>query len=176
MFLSGTFRVKKVIEIMSSYTAGTSFVKSADKNTKWYIIDAADVVLGRLASEIAKMLRGKHKPQYTPHNDACSDKIIVVNAEKVKLTGNSKKDNMLFQWHTGYPGGLKQRTCQRNHYGQIPYEITFQRSQKNDAQRKPPCQTTTKRPLLIRGKGASSYCPVSRSIGSWGKKSKKQKK
>lgn len=72
------------------------------------IVDAEGVVLGRLASQIAMRLRGKHKPTYTPHMD-CGDNIIVINAEKVRLTGN-KAEGDIFYWHTGYPGGIKSRS------------------------------------------------------------------
>lgn len=74
----------------------------------WWVVDAQDVVLGRLASVVAKMLRGKHKASYTPHIDT-GDHIVVINAEKVKLTGR-KLTQKKFYWHTGYPGGIKERT------------------------------------------------------------------
>lgn len=76
---------------------------------KWYVIDATDVTLGRLASKVAFMLRGKHKATYTPHID-CGDYIIIVNAGKVKLTGN-KMDKKLYYNHSGYQGGLRVRTA-----------------------------------------------------------------
>ena len=88
---------------MKTYSA-----KAADIEKKWVIVDASDVVLGRLAAVVATRLRGKHKPLYTPHVD-CGDNVIVINAEKVRLTGK-KKDQDIFHWHTGYPGGIKQRT------------------------------------------------------------------
>jgi len=88
---------------MKTYSA-----KPAEVERKWLVIDAEGVVLGRLASIIAMRLRGKHKPQYTPHVD-CGDNVIVVNAEKVKLTGNKAQDD-IFYWHTGYPGGIKGRS------------------------------------------------------------------
>ena len=72
----------------------------------WLIVDASDKVLGRLASEVARRLRGKHKPEYTPHVDT-GDYIVVVNAEKVALTGR-KEDDKVYHWHTGYPGGIKE--------------------------------------------------------------------
>jgi large subunit ribosomal protein L13 len=89
---------------MKTYSA-----KAADIDKKWVLIDAEDVVLGRLASQVAKILRGKHKPSYTPHMD-CGDHVIVVNAAKVRLTGNKTADKTYY-WHTGYPGGIKQRTA-----------------------------------------------------------------
>ena len=81
----------------------------SDIEKKWILIDAEGVVLGRLASQVAKILRGKHKPSFTPHMD-CGDNVIVVNAEKVKLTGRKLTDKK-FYWHTGYPGGIKERTA-----------------------------------------------------------------
>jgi len=83
--------------------------KKADR--RWYIIDAKDKVLGRLASEIAIRLRGKHKPEFTPHVDA-GDFIIVINAEKIKVTGRKLK-NKRYYWHSGYPGGIKEVTLER---------------------------------------------------------------
>jgi large subunit ribosomal protein L13 len=80
-------------------------------NKGWVLIDAEGLVLGRLASIIASRLRGKHKPQYTPHVD-CGDNVVVVNAEKVHLTGN-KATQETFYWHTGFPGGIKGRTIQQ---------------------------------------------------------------
>jgi large subunit ribosomal protein L13 len=71
----------------------------------WYVIDATDKVLGRVATEIARRLRGKHKPEYTPHVDT-GDYIIVINADKIAVTGNKEQDKM-YHHHTGYPGGLK---------------------------------------------------------------------
>lgn len=88
---------------MKTYTA-----KPADIEKKWYLVDAEGVTLGRLASQIAIRLRGKHKPMFTPHMD-CGDNIIVINAEKVRLTGR-KRDQDIFYWHTGHPGGIKQRS------------------------------------------------------------------
>ena len=83
----------------------TVSAKPAEVRRDWYVVDAADKTLGRLASEIALRLRGKHKPEYTPHVDT-GDYIIVVNAEKVRVTGNKMKDKM-YHHHTGYIGNLK---------------------------------------------------------------------
>lgn len=84
---------------------------SANKATvekEWVIVDAADKVLGRLASEVAKIIRGKHKPGYTPHVD-CGDNVIIINADQVKLTGK-KWDNRVYTRYTGYPGGQRETT------------------------------------------------------------------
>lgn len=86
----------------------TYFATSENTEHKWYVVDASGKVLGRLASQIAKYLRGKHKPEYTPHSDA-GDYIIVLNASKIKVTGN-KAQNKVYYTHSGYPGGLKETT------------------------------------------------------------------
>lgn len=84
-----------------------SFMAKANEiERKWYVIDATDKVLGRLATEVATILRGKHKPTYTPHVDT-GDFVIIINAEKVRLTGD-KWDKKLHVYHTGYPGGRKE--------------------------------------------------------------------
>ena len=90
---------------------------------KWYVVDAEGVVLGRLASVLALRLRGKHKPIYTPHID-CGDNIIVVNAEKVHLTGRKLKDRV-FYWHTGHPGGIKKRTMEQILGGKHPERLVI---------------------------------------------------
>ena len=77
----------------------------ADVENKWIVIDATDVVVGRLASYVAKRLRGKHRADYTPHIDT-GDNVIVINAEKVRVTGN-KENNKIYWRHSGYPGGIK---------------------------------------------------------------------
>lgn len=79
--------------------------KPGDVQRQWYVIDAADIVLGRLASQTAILLRGKHKPQFAPHMNM-GDCVIIVNAAKVHLTGNKRKDKMAYR-HSGYPGGLR---------------------------------------------------------------------
>ncbi len=84
---------------------GTYFAKREDIARKWYVIDAAGMPIGRLAVEAAKILRGKHKPTFTPHVD-CGDHVIVVNAEKCLLVGASKPAEQIYR-HSGYPGGLK---------------------------------------------------------------------
>ncbi|MDR0200153.1 MAG: 50S ribosomal protein L13 [Streptococcaceae bacterium] len=87
----------------------TFMANSHNVERKWYVIDATDIALGRLSTVVASILRGKNKPQYTPHADA-GDFVIVINAEKVKLTGNKASDK-LYQHHTGWAGGLKTVTA-----------------------------------------------------------------
>ncbi|MCX5897601.1 MAG: 50S ribosomal protein L13 [Proteobacteria bacterium] len=90
---------------MKTYSA-----KKEDITQEWYLVDAQDRILGRIATQIANILRGKNKPVFTPYADA-GDFVIVTNAEKVRLTGN-KLENICYYRHTGYPGGLKTRTAQ----------------------------------------------------------------
>lgn len=99
----------------------TQSVKPHEIQRKWLVIDAADLVLGRLASQIACILRGKHKSNYTPHMD-CGDFVIVINAEKVHLTGNKLEDKT-FYWHTGYPGGIKERKAGKTLTGRFPERV-----------------------------------------------------
>jgi len=90
---------------MRTFTA-----KREEAERNWYLVDAENKVLGRLASELARILRGKHKPHFTPHVDT-GDYVIVVNAEKVSLTGNKLK-NKVYYSHSGYPGGIKSVTAE----------------------------------------------------------------
>jgi large subunit ribosomal protein L13 len=83
-------------------------LKAADVQKDWVVIDADGLVLGRLASLVALRLRGKHRPVFTPNVD-CGDNVVVINAEKVRLTGNKARDS-IFYWHTGHPGGIKGRS------------------------------------------------------------------
>ncbi len=99
----------------------TFSAKPSDIDKKWLLIDAEGLVVGRLAAFIATRLRGKHKPSYTPHMD-CGDNVIVVNAEKVAFTGNKWKDKKYY-WHTGYPGGIKERTARAILEGKNPERI-----------------------------------------------------
>ena len=89
----------------------TVSTKPADVTRDWFVVDAEGKTLGRMATEIARRLRGKHKPEYTPHVDT-GDYIIVVNAEKVRVTGNKAKDKMYYR-HTGYPGGLRSMSFEK---------------------------------------------------------------
>ena len=101
---------------MRTYSA-----KPAEVEKRWVLIDAKGLVVGRLASIIAMRLRGKHKPTYTPHVD-CGDNVIVINAEKVVLTGR-KVDQKVYHHHTGYIGGIKERTAKFLLEGRFPQRI-----------------------------------------------------
>ncbi|GIR33132.1 MAG: hypothetical protein CM15mP46_1270 [Alphaproteobacteria bacterium] len=93
--------------------------KDIEKN--WFVIDAADLVLGRLASLVALRVRGKHKPTYTPNMD-CGDHIIIVNAEKVP-SDRKQAVTKTYYWHTGYPGGIKERTADKILDGRFPARV-----------------------------------------------------
>ncbi|RZI45354.1 50S ribosomal protein L13 [Candidatus Finniella inopinata] len=100
------------------YTPST---RTQDVDKKWLLIDAQDLILGRLASLVAMRLRGKHKPSYTPHADD-GDYVVIINAEKVKLTGNKLADKK-FYWHTGYAGGIKERAIGQILGGKYPERV-----------------------------------------------------
>ena len=89
----------------------TFIAKPAEVKRDWFVLDATGQVLGRLATEVARRLRGKHKPEYTPHTDT-GDYIVVVNAEKIKVTGRKTTDKMYYR-HTGYPGGIKETSFEK---------------------------------------------------------------
>jgi len=101
---------------MKTYSA-----RPSDADKKWVMIDAAGLVVGRLAAVIATRLRGKHRPIFTPHIDT-GDNIIVVNADKVVFTG-AKRDNKTYYWHTGYPGGIKERKAHQILDGRFPERV-----------------------------------------------------
>jgi large subunit ribosomal protein L13 len=99
----------------------TVAAKPAEIEKKWVLIDASGLVLGRLATIIAMRLRGKHRPNYTPHVD-CGDNVVVINAEKVVLTGR-KLDQKIYHHHTGYPGGIKERKARFILEGKFPERV-----------------------------------------------------
>lgn len=108
---------------MKTYSA-----KASEIEKNWILIDAEDLVVGRLASLVATRLRGKHKPTYTPHLD-CGDHVIVVNADKVAFTGKKYEDKVYY-WHTGYPGGIKQRTARELIEGRFPERVVMKAVQR----------------------------------------------
>ena len=99
----------------------TASLKPAEVEKKWIVIDAENAVVGRLASFIAMRLRGKHRPDYTPHVD-CGDYVVVLNADKVKFTGR-KLDQKIYYRHTGHPGGIKQITAGKQLNGRFPERV-----------------------------------------------------
>lgn len=108
---------------MKTFSATPSDIEKA-----WIVVDAEGLVLGRMASILAARLRGKHKPSFTPHMD-CGDNIIVINAEKITLTGN-KRANKTYYWHTGYPGGIKSRTAEKILEGAHPERVVIKAIQR----------------------------------------------
>jgi large subunit ribosomal protein L13 len=108
--------VLRKVHAMKTYSA-----KSAEVEKKWVMIDASGLVVGRLASIVALRLRGKHKPTYTPHVDD-GDNVIIVNAEKIVLTGR-KREQKVYRHHTGYIGGIKERTAKSILDGKFPQRI-----------------------------------------------------
>ena len=100
---------------MSTFTP-----KKSEIQRSWHLVDAEGLILGRMATEVAQLLRGKHKPTFTPHMD-CGDNVIVINADKVQLTGNKRQEN--YYWHTGYPGGIKSRTKEDILEGEHPERV-----------------------------------------------------
>ncbi len=99
----------------------TFSARPADIDKKWVLVDADGIVLGRMASQIALILLGKHKPSYTPHMD-CGDNVVVINAGKVKLTGKKLTDKIYYR-HTGYPGGIKERRAGEILAGKHPERV-----------------------------------------------------
>ncbi len=109
------------VERGRTYVLKTADVTSEERGKKWIIIDAENIVVGRLAAFIATRLRGKHRADYTPHVD-CGDHVVVVNAEKVSFTGKKRGDKTYY-WHTGYPGGIKSRTADKILDGKHPERV-----------------------------------------------------
>lgn len=106
---------------MSSYTAGTFVAKPSYISKGWFLIDASSQYLGRMASRVALLLRGKHKPYYTP-NINCGDSVIIINASKIITTGKKLASNKFF-WHTGHPGGIKCRSWNEILNGKHPERL-----------------------------------------------------
>ena len=104
---------------MKTYSA-----KPSEITKKWWVIDAQDIVLGRLASQVAMLLRGKHKPTYTPHMD-CGDNVVIVNAENIYLSGRKcdNKHGKFYYRHTGFPGGIKETTARKILLGKYPHRV-----------------------------------------------------
>ena len=101
----------------------TFSAKPAEVEKKWIVVDAEGLVVGRLAAFIAIRLRGKHKPIFTPHVD-CGDNVIVINADKVLFTGR-KREQKKYYWHTGHPGGIKERTARAMLEGRFPERVVL---------------------------------------------------
>ena len=118
MLSSNRFNYKNVI-VVKTFSA-----KPSDIQKQWLLIDASGLVLGRLAAEVSKILRGKTKPSYTAHMD-CGDNVVIINADKIILTGNKTalKDGKIYYRHTGFPGGLKETTAGKVLAGKYPERV-----------------------------------------------------
>jgi len=115
----------------------TFMQKAETKSSKWYIVDATDMPLGRLASQVAAMLRGKNKPEFTP-NELCGDHVIIINTDKVVLTGNKLEDKY-YRYHTGFVGGLKEiqyKTLMAEHSDKAVYQAVKRMLPKTSLGRK----------------------------------------
>lgn len=108
LFREDRFRQTKIDKKLDTNSFKTVSLNKATAEKNWVIVDADSQILGRMASEVAKMIRGKHKPSFTPHMD-CGDNVIVINADKIRLTGNKWSDKEYVR-HTGYPGGQRFET------------------------------------------------------------------
>jgi large subunit ribosomal protein L13 len=106
---------------MKALSKTTRSIKPAEVEKKWHLIDADGLVVGRLAVVVANLLRGKHKPSFTPHVD-CGDHVVVINADKVKFTGN-KLQNKRYYRHTGHPGGIKETSPAKVLEGRFPERV-----------------------------------------------------
>jgi len=106
---------------MKALSKQTRSIKPAKVEKNWHLIDAEDLVVGRLASIIASILRGKNKPSYTPHVD-CGDHVVVINVDKVKFTGRKTQDKRYYK-HTGYPGGIKETSPAKVLEGRFPERV-----------------------------------------------------
>ena len=106
---------------MKALSKQTRSIKPAEVEKKWHLIDADGLVVGRLATIVANILRGKHKPSYTSHVD-CGDHVIIINADKVKFTGKKMADKVYYK-HTGYPGGIKETTPEKVLEGRFPERV-----------------------------------------------------
>jgi large subunit ribosomal protein L13 len=106
---------------MKALSKQTRSIRPAEVEKKWHVIDAEGLVVGRLATIVANILRGKHKPSYTPHVD-CGDHVIVLNVEKVRFTGNKRGEKVYYK-HTGYAGGIKAVTADKVLDGRFPERV-----------------------------------------------------
>ena len=107
--------------VTSKISKQTRSINSKEAQKDWILIDASEIVLGRLASAVSNILRGKHKPTFTPHVD-CGDNVVIINAKKVKLTGK-KLDDKIYYRHTGYPGGIKSTNARKILEGKNPDRV-----------------------------------------------------
>ena len=139
----------------------TISVRAQDARHDWYVVDADNKTLGRLATEIASRLRGKHKPTYTPHVDT-GDYIVVVNAEKVRVTGRKTTDKIYYR-HTGYPGGIKGTSFERMQ--ETHPERIIEKAVKGMLPRNPLGRADVQKAQSLRRRGASARCATTTTTG-----------
>ena len=148
----------------------TFSLKAKNIEKKWYIIDAKDVVLGRLAAVVAQILNGKHKAIYSPHLDA-GDRVIVVNADQVRLTGN-KFEQKTYYWHTNHPGGIKSRTAKDLLEGRFP-ERVIEKAIERMMKQAGPIRRQRARSLFVYAgpdNPHSAQFPKVLDVGAWNRK------
>lgn len=118
------FNMPIFAQLIKRFNVKTYSAKPSEIFKKWWVIDANNIILGRLAAQVAILLRGKHKPSYTPHMD-CGDNVIIINAANIHLTGNKSdmKDGKIYYRHTGYPGGIKDTTAGKILAGKYPERV-----------------------------------------------------
>lgn len=155
-----------------SRSCNTTLAKVGNEK-KWHLIDATDMVVGRLASQIAILLRGKHKAIFTPHIDT-GDHVIVVNAQKVALTGN-KREKDTFYWHTGYPGGVKQRTKAQMLDGKYPERVLLNAVKRMMPKESPLARVQLSKLRVYAGEEHShgAQNPIQMNLGEKNKKNKR---
>ena len=149
----------------------TLSLKPAEVQKDWVLIDAEGLVLGRLAVVIATRLRGKHKPQFTPHVD-CGDHVVVINADKVKLTGK-KLDDKVFHYHTGYAGGIKGRTVRQRLDSARPGQVVTKAVERMIT--RGPLQRAQMKHLYVYAGGEHPHAgqqPVALDVGSFNRKNR----
>ena len=142
-------------------TQTTAPAKPADVEKKWIVIDAENAVVGRLATFIAMRLRGKHRPDYTPHVD-CGDYVVVINADKVKFTGR-KLEQKIYYCHTGHPGGIKERTAGQDPRRPLPRARAGEGRRAHAAQGKPPGPQAADPPAHLQRRRAPARGPEPRN-------------
>ena len=136
----------------------TASLRPADVDKKWIVIDAQNAVVGRLATFIANRLRGKHLPTYTPHVD-CGDFVVVINADKVKFTGKKLTDK-IYYWHTGHPGGVKERTAGKILGGRFPERVLEKAVERMLPKESPLARAQLSHLRVYAGDRAPARCPV----------------
>ncbi len=149
-------------------------LKASDIRKAWYVVNAEDCVLGRVASQVARILRGKHKPTYSPHLD-CGDCVIVLNAHKVRLTGNKVQDKNYY-WHTGYPGGIKSRSASAVLEGRFP-ERVFEDAVRRMMGSKGPLRNERMGNLYVYASDVHPHAaqrPVALDVASWNEKNQRR--